>query len=381
MNTGVCNKSVIYFGGNIMWLFLFFTVIACSCGKKKGTINDSNPISSNSENVHLKLSTEQMRLGNIKIETVQTRSISTGKTFSGIVALNQNKSSSIISWLNGRIEKLYFKAVGEMIQNGQPLYELYSEQLIATQKDYLIALQQQNLGETGLDYKQLADNAKQKLLLWGMSEKQINELKKSKQTKNVVTIFSTYAGIVSEVITHEGDYVMEGAAIFKMNDLSSIWVDAQLYTSEIASVSAIKEAEVIFPSLSNKKVYGKISFVNPELIQNSKIDIARIEIPNSSQLFKPGMQAYVILYSNPKKAIAIPSNAILRDDKGATAWVQNNTGYFEPRMVFTGIESSDYTEIVSGLENGEKVVISGAYLLQSEYIFKNGADPMAGMKM
>lgn len=333
------------------------------------------------KSVDLKLNIEQIRLGNIKVDTVKMRAIGTEKTLSGIVAINQNKSSSVISWLNGRVEKLYFKTTGETIQNGQPLYELYSEQLIATQKDYLIALQQSLHNTWVLDYKQLAENAKHKLLLWGMDENQIDALTKSKEIKNVVTISSKYAGTISEIMVREGDYVMEGNAIFKLNDLSSIWVEAQLYPSEMASISTMKEAEVIFPSLSNKKVYGKVSFINPELIQNSKTGIARIEISNSSQLFKPGMQAYVTLNSNPKKAIAIPSSAILRDDKGATVWVQNSIGSFEPRMIFTGTENSDYTEIVSGLENGEQIVISGAYLLQSEYIFKNGTDPMAGMKM
>ena len=330
----------------------------------------------------LKLSKGQLQLGNIKTDTVRISSISNDKTLSAIVAINQNKSSSITSWIAGRIEKLYFKSIGETIISGQPLYEIYSEQLIVTQKDYLIALQQQKTSNNGLvNYRQLVEDSKQKLFLWGMNEKQINDLGKSKEVKNAMTILSKYSGIISEIMMQEGDYVMEGSTVFKLNDLSSVWVEAQLYPSEVTSLSEMKEAEVTFSSLLDKKIKGEINFINPELLSNSKINIARMEIPNSSLIFKPGMQAYISLHSNQKRAVSIPLTAILQDEKGATIWVQTGKNSFEPRMVDVGVENRDYIEILSGLKEGEIIVISGAYLLQSEYIFKKGADPMAGMQM
>ncbi len=126
---------------------------------------------------------------------------------------------------------------------------------------------------------------------------------------------------------------------------------------------------------------GKISFANPELLSDSKIIIVRMEIPNPDQSIKPGMQAYITIRSDEKEALAIPSDAVIRDPAGATVWIKRSPGTYEPRMVETGVESKDYLEIIGGLEEGDAVVTSGAYLLQSEYIFKKGKDPMAGMKM
>ena len=328
----------------------------------------------------IKLNAEQIKLGNIATDTVGMRYIGNGKTLSATVVPDQNKNTSVTSWVEGRIEKIYFKSVGEKIEKGQPVYEIYSEQLITTQKDYLIALKQ-NSSSYGINYKQLAETAKQKLLLWGMSPEQIKDLSEKEEVKNVITVYSAYSGVISEIMFREGDYVAEGGLVFKLNDLSTLWVEAQLYASEVSAVSGIKEAEITFPSLPGKKVKGKVTFINPELSRESKIVIVRIEIPNSSALIKAGMQANITLQSTGKKALSLPSSAILLDEKGATVWIKKQENSFVPRMVTTGAANNGYTEITSGLEEGDIVVISGAYLLQSEYIFKNGADPMEGMEM
>ena len=135
------------------------------------------------------------------------------------------------------------------------------------------------------------------------------------------------------------------------------------------------------PYFPGRILGGKVSFVNPNLEASSKIVLARVEIANPNGEYQPGMQAWITLKGKTRQALAVPTNALIRDSRGVTLWIMNATGGFEGRMVRIGIANEDYTEIVEGLQTGETVVVSGAYLLHSEYIFKIGVDPMAGHDM
>ena len=140
-------------------------------------------------------------------------------------------------------------------------------------------------------------------------------------------------------------------------------------------------AIVKLPEFEGKEIKGRIEFVNPEINPDSRINLIRVSIPNAGNLLKPGMQAYVILKSPQRKTLTLPIDAVIRDGKGATVWIQTADKTFKSVMVQTGLETDDRIEIKSGLSEGDVVVISGAYLLNSEYIFKKGANPMEGMKM
>ncbi len=250
----------------------------------------------------VRISDTQKELANIKTEFVEIQILSTEKILGATVAVDQNLSSSVTSRISGRIEKLYFKATGETIKKGQPVYEIYSEQLIAAEREYLIALQhEKNSSAIGFDYKQLAEATRQKLLLWGMSNMQISDLENSGEVKNIITIASGEDGIISELMISEGDYVMEGTPVFKLTDLSSVYVEAELYSTEAASLTSDTEAEVTVSSLHDKKVRGKITFATPELLADSKIIILRMEIPNPDQSMKPGMQTYITIRSGSKE--------------------------------------------------------------------------------
>ena len=140
-------------------------------------------------------------------------------------------------------------------------------------------------------------------------------------------------------------------------------------------------ATVQLPDFDGKEIKGKIEFVNPEINPDTRINLIRVSIPNSGGQLKPGMPAYVVLKSGQRKSLTLPIDAVIRDGKGATVWVKTGTHSFKNKMVQVGLESDDRIEIKLGLSEGDVVVIRGAYLLNSEYIFKKGANPMAGMKM
>jgi Cu(I)/Ag(I) efflux system membrane fusion protein len=135
---------------------------------------------------------------------------------------------------------------------------------------------------------------------------------------------------------------------------------------------------VRFPDFDSREIRGRIEFVNPEINPDTRINLIRVSIPNPGNQLKPGMPAYVILKSPQRKTLTLPVDAVIRDGKGATVWIQTAKNTFKSIMVQTGMENDDMIEIKSGLSAGDIVVVSGAYLLHSEYIFKKGTDPMAG---
>lgn len=334
----------------------------------------------NDNTIHI--SDAQKELANIKTEFAEMQTISNEKTFPAVVSVNQKSADAVTSKVPGRIEMLYYRSVGEKVEKGLPLFQIYSEELIAAEKQYLIALQQEkNASALGIDYMQVAEAARRKLELWGMSNTQLTELQRKGIPEGVFTVYSDGTAVIAEVAVTMGEYVMEGSTIYKLTDLSSVWVEAQVYVSEVASIPESIKAEVTFGSLPEKIVEGKITFGYPELLANSKLVIVRMEIPNSDHKLTPGMQAYITVRTNEKETLAIPSSSVIHDPQGATVWLKKSPGVYEPRMVQTGMVNKEYTEILSGIEEGDAVVTSGVYLLQSEYIFKKGQDPMAGMKM
>ena len=162
------------------------------------------------------------------------------------------------------------------------------------------------------------------------------------------------------------------------SDLSSLWAEAQVYTTQLSGIDRNSIATVRIPDVDTREIKGRIEFVNPEINTDTRINLIRVSIPNPGNQLKPGMPAYVLLKSPQRKALSLPVDAVIRDSKGSTVWIETARNTFKSIMVQTGLENDDMIEIKSGLTAGDIVVISGAYLLNSEYIFKKGADPMAG---
>lgn len=331
----------------------------------------------------IQLSEQQIQLGNIQTDTIRSGTIGDQLVLTASLNFDQMKTSSVSSRVMGRVENLYFKNLGDYVKKGAALYDLYSEELNNAKQEYILALDRKKTfaAETAIDFDQLLQSAKNKLLLWGLSEAQINELAKNKKTSALTTFYSTASGYITTLDIREGDYVMEGGTIVKLADLSTLWVETQVYTSQLAEIDLNGTATVQLPDMEGKEIKGRIEFVNPEINPDTRINLIRVSIPNTGNQLKPGMPAYVLLKSSQRKTLALPINAVIRDGKGATVWIQTNSKTYKSVMVETGLESDDRIEIKSGLNVGDVVVITGAYLLQSEYIFKKGANPMEGMKM
>jgi Cu(I)/Ag(I) efflux system membrane fusion protein len=328
----------------------------------------------------LQLSDQQIELGNIKTDTIRNGSIGDQLVLTGTLNFDQLKSASVSSRIMGRVEKLYYKNLGDYVQKGSPLFDLYSEDLNNAKQEFILALDRKSSfgNESVIDYDQLLQSAKNKLLLWGMNEAQVKELEQNRKAGAITTFYSGYSGYITELSIREGDYVMEGGTIVKLADLSTLWAEAQVYTSQMAELDRNSIATVQLPDFDGKEIKGKIEFVNPEINPDTRINLVRVSIPNAGRQLKPGMPAYIILKSPKRNSLSLPIDAVIRDGRGSTVWIQKDKSTFKSVMVQTGLETGDRIEIKSGLNSGDVVVLSGAYLLHSEFVFKKGADPMAG---
>jgi Cu(I)/Ag(I) efflux system membrane fusion protein len=330
----------------------------------------------------LQLSDQQIQLGNITTDSFREHLLGEDILLTGTIRPNQNTLASISSRVMGRIEKLYFKSTGDVISKGQPLYEIYSEDLNTIIREMLLATEKKkSLKGVEIDYDNMLRSAKNKLMLYGLTEEQITQMENEKIQPYTVKILSKINGVIYSVDTKEGNYVMEGGDVFHLADFSTVWVEAQVYSDYMNEIREGMDAKVLFPDFSGKEFSGKISFVNPELSYSSKINIIRVEIPNPTFDIKPGMQAYLSLLLKRKNTHSLPTDAVIKDGKGSTVWLQTGHNRFKSVMVHTGLEANGYTEILHGLNKGDMVIVSGAYLLNSEYIFKKGINPMEGHNM
>jgi Cu(I)/Ag(I) efflux system membrane fusion protein len=348
------------------------------CGMK--LIAVSKTASSKTTQVHL--SVEQIRLGNIQVDTISNSSIGDKMTLTGTLNFNQDKLSSVSARVEGRIEKLYFKNIGDYIHKGDKVYDLYSEQLNNAKQEYITALQQEStIGNALINYGALVESAKNKLLLWGMTKEQINQLVNDKQTSTLTSFYSTEEGYVTTMNVKEGDYVTDGGTVVQIANLTTLWAEAQVYTTQMSSFNKSENVTVQIPDLNNQAINGKIDFINPEINPDTRISLVRVTISNTNNQLHPGMPVYIIANRTAHNSITLPVDAVLTDSKGSMVWVQTQTGIYEARTVQTGINDGNAVEINLGLHTGDIVVTVGAYLINSEYIFEHGVNPMESMDM
>ncbi|MGZ5282424.1 MAG: efflux RND transporter periplasmic adaptor subunit, partial [Bacteroidia bacterium] len=312
----------------------------------------------------------QQKLANIKVEKAQKREISENNILLGQVVSDPRTTTVLTAKVPGRIEKLYIKNPHEKVFSGQAIYEIYCEELLVDQKEYLLSRRKLNEEPDNSTLKLMTESSKNKLLQWGMSQAQINQLEKRNSASARTTFFSPANGILQELHIREGQYVEIGTPIGSLVQLNPIWVEAKVYTQELKMLQTNPEVFIEAEGLQ-QPLPGKMVFKNPGFDENTRISLTRFEVKNFKQHLTPGMMVYVRLNSPGKNTIAIPKSAILPEQM-PTVYVKIGDDAFERRMVKTGTENRNSVEILSGIKEGEKVVVSGAYLINSEFVLKKG---------
>lgn len=330
----------------------------------------------------ISLSKQQIQLGNITTQTVSETQNSIAQNYTGVLAINQEKIKTISARAMGRIEKLYFKTEGDYVAKNQAIYELYSEDIAIAKQDYYTAYKQLAMpGDFGKNAQNMLNAAKQKLIFFGLTNTQIENIKKSKDVSPYTIFYSTYRGTISEIMMTEGSYAMEGSPVIKLADLSSLWLETQINVNYAKDLKMGQKAQITFSDFPDKNINARVSFINPEINSNTRLLLIRLHIPNPNLQLKPGMQAMAKLTQSKVNGLYIPIDAVIREENASYIWVEKRPGIFENVMVETGVESNGTIEIKSELDKTKKVVVTGAYGINSEYIFRKGSDPMEGIKM
>jgi Cu(I)/Ag(I) efflux system membrane fusion protein len=283
----------------------------------------------------------------------------------GSITYDETRVRDVNVKIAGWVQKLYVDTLGEVVRKGEPLFELYSPELYAAQEEYLLAIRGGALGGGG---KSLRDAARRKLEYYDIPPAEIAALEKRGVPTKTLTLRSPYAGVVTEKTALEGMRLAPGMQVFRIADLSKVWVMVTLYEYQLPFVHVGQDAVVTLPYLPGPELHGKVIYVYPYLDTKARQVQVRIELDNPDLELKPGMYATVSLQGKLDGARTLaPSESVIDTGERQVAFVSKGNGHFEPREVKTGVETDgDMVEILSGLAPGEQVVTSGEFLLDSE---------------
>lgn len=302
---------------------------------------------------------------------VRTAIVTAGKLPSGIVAVgsvayNDRDVALVQARANGFIERLYVRAALDPVRQGQPLAELYVPDWIAAQEEYLAARRMQ-----GGDTASLVDGARQRMRLAGMTDGQIRLVESSGKVHPRVTIFAPIGGVVAELGASEGMTVASGAQLFRINGLATVWVNADVPENAATQVRAGDAVEARSPALPGSVFKGKVGAVLPEVSAATRTLRARIELANPGGQLVPGMFATITFASNrDADVLLVPSEAVIQTGTRSVVILAQDGGKFQPVDVEPGGEGNGLIEIRKGLAAGQKIVLSGQFLLDSEASLK-----------
>lgn len=277
----------------------------------------------------------------------------------GIVDYDETRISHVHPRAEGWFEKLHVRAEGDPVKAGDALGDFYSPDILAAQVDFLVALSSSQRGKL--------DSARNGLRLLGVEEATIKQIEKQRQTQNSVPVISPASGIITNLGVREGMYAVPSSETFAIADLDHVWVKVDVYEHQIASLKSGLDAEIRVPAWPGRVWEGKIEYIYPQLNARSRTLSVRLSFANPDHALKPNMYAEVVIKAAPKKqVVSIPKEALIVTGERKAVVKALGDGRFQPVDVTTGITQAGMTEIVSGIEAGDEVVISGQFLIDSE---------------
>ncbi len=324
----------------------------------------------------VQITPERQQLIGVKIGKVEMRPIEKIIRTVGRVDYDERKVVTVSSKIGGWIEDLYVDFTGRLVRQGEPLLTIYSPELVSTQEEYLIALRSRKdlmkspFPEVAASGNSLVESARRRLKLWDISDDQIKALEESGQAKKTLTLHSPFSGFVLEKMAFKGMNVMPGMALFKLADLSTVWLYADIYEYELPFIRVGQQAAIQLSYLQGETFNGKAIYIYPSLDPNTRTTKVRFEFPNPDGKLKPEMYANVEIRVHLGKRLVVPEGAIIDTGLRQMAIVDKGNGYFEPREVKVGAKVDHYYEIIKGLKAGERVVTRANFLIDSESRFK-----------
>ncbi len=325
--------------------------------KKSG----DEPQAANKENENMSamvaISGTKRALANVSTTTIKKQPLQKDIISYGYLDFAEQNRKSISARFNGRIEKLYVSKTGDIIRKGAPLFEIYSPELVQAQNDLIIALSSNN---------SILQSARKKLELYGFIAAQIQDLEKSREVKTTVTFYSPASGTVLEKKIREGMYVNEGTLLFDIADFSTLWNISEVYESDIASVHVGNAVAIHLRAFPGKEFSGRVTFISPVVDAQSRTIKVRSEIANAGGQLKPQMYGETVQHVSLGTGLFIPADAVINTGKRMVAWIKTSDGMFEARDITLGEKCGSGYKVISGLQEGDEVAVTGGFLIDSE---------------
>ncbi|MFZ2631428.1 MAG: efflux RND transporter periplasmic adaptor subunit [Desulfosalsimonadaceae bacterium] len=337
----------------------------------------------NVKGIHINPATIQ-NIG-VTSEEITLRKLTKTIRTSGIVEFDETKLYNINTKFMGWVEKLHVDYTGKIVKKGDPLLDIYSPDLVSTQGEYLQALnyrrkmQASDMGAARREADELVQSTRRRLKYWDITDKEIASLEKRGNPLRAVTIYSPADGIVTDKMVVDGQQVMAGMTLYKIADLSTVWVTADIYQFELEWIRLGQQVDLELSYLPGTLFKGTITYIYPYLDTETRTAKVRIAVRNTPEFaLKPGMFATVKIVSLVSiDAVAIPEQSIIRSGERNVVIIPLGGGYFEPRDVRLGASADGYVQILEGIREGEKVVTSAQFLIDSESNLKAAITQMA----
>jgi membrane fusion protein, copper/silver efflux system len=329
------------------------------------------------------LSAERRQLLGVQSEEIHHGPLARVLRTVGRVAVDERRLHHIHTKYDGYVEHLYVDFTGKYVERGEHLLSIYSPELVATQQEYLLAYDaRKRMGASGISSVaqgslDLLEAARQRLLLWDMRDEDIAALERAGKVSRTVDLHSEVAGFVVQKMAFHGMRVTPADTLFDIADLSRVWVLADIYESDLPLVRAGMRGELSVPYLPGRSWRGPVTYVNPTVEEKTRTVKVRIELANEGQQLKPDMFADVRLLADLGTGLSVPESAVIDSGGRRLVFIDRGSGRFEPREVTLGVRAGAGFQVISGLDDGERVVTSANFLLDSESSLRGALAGMA----
>jgi membrane fusion protein, copper/silver efflux system len=345
----------------------------------------------------VEIPTDKQRLLGVKIATVSVQPLEKTIRTVGLVEYDQRRVNTVNTKIEGWIEKLDVNFTGIYVKKGDPIADIYSPELWATQQEFInmvkwakrakarseVRAQPSESFEAGLDIismidkdaQSLIDAARQRLRLWDISDAQIKSVEESEKPIRTLTVYSPFSGYVLQKNVNQGQRVMSGEKLIDIADLSTVWIWADIYEFELPLIKVGDKATIQLSYMPGKQFSTQIDYINPVLEGGTRTAKARFTVPNEAGLIKPQMFTNVEITINLGRTLVVPTEAVINTGVRKVAYIDKGDGNFEPREVTTGTATDRVIEITAGLKAGDRVASSANFLIDSEAKLK-GVEPL-----
>jgi Cu(I)/Ag(I) efflux system membrane fusion protein len=338
----------------------------------------------------IRISTEKIQKLGVRTAAVERRALDAVVRASGRIEIDERRLATITPKFEGYVETLHVNATGQVVTRGEPLFEAYSPELLAAQREYAVATR--GVAElkgadpqTVASMKRIADSALARLRNWDVSDEQIAKLAAGAEPRRALTFSAPVAGVVLEKKAVQGMRFMPGEMLYQIADLSSVWLIADVFEQDIGRVYVGQRARVQLQAWPGQTFEGRVTYVYPLLKADTRSAQVRIELPNPAGRLKPAMYGQVELPTEGTRQLAVPNSAVIDNGARRVVLVDKGDGRFEPRAVRLGSRGDEYTAVTDGLKEGERVVVTANFLIDAESNLKaalgaltSAADPAAG---